>query len=176
MWASALRKKYLGMASVYLGLGTNVGDRGENVRQALDLLGRFMKLLKVSSIYETEPVGFLDQPKFLNAVCQIETGLRPFQLLVLIKGIEAKMGRKPSFPNAPRPIDIDILFYDNLTFDNSTLVIPHPRLAERAFVLVPLAEICPQLRHPVGRKRVSDLLERVGSREEVRLWQSSGGK
>ncbi len=163
------------MASIYLGLGTNVGDRGENVRQALDLLGRFMRLLKVSSIYETEPVGFPGQPKFLNAVCQIETGLKPLQLLVLIKGIEAKMGRRPSFRNAPRPMDIDILFYDNLTVDTPALVIPHPRLAERAFVLVPLAEICPQLRHPVEGKRVIDLLERVGGREGVRLWQSSGG-
>lgn len=163
------------MTIVYLGLGSNLGDRSENMRQALGLLGHFARLLKVSSIYETEPVGFLDQPKFLNAVCQVETRLRPLQLLVLIKGIEAKMGRRPSFRNAPRPIDIDILLYNNLIVDTPALVIPHPRLVERAFVLVPLAEICPELRHPVEGKRVIDLVGRVGGWEGVRPWQSSGG-
>lgn len=152
-----------------------MGDRGANINMALELLGRFTKLLKVSSIYETEPVGFLDQPRFLNAVCQVETYLKPLQLLVLFKGIEAKMGRRPDFRNAPRPMDIDILLYDNLTVDTPALVIPHPRLAERAFVLVPLAELCSQLKHPVEGKRIIDLLERAGGREGVRSWQSQGG-
>jgi 2-amino-4-hydroxy-6-hydroxymethyldihydropteridine diphosphokinase len=162
------------MAFVYLGLGSNLGDRIQNIHSALDLLSRYTSLLRVSSIYETEPVGFLDQPKFLNAACQIKTSLCPFQLLVLTKGIEVSLGRKPGFRNAPRTVDIDILFYDNLMVNTRALTIPHPRLTERAFVLAPLAEICPEMVHPTHGKSIMELFRGVEKKEGVRIWIASG--
>ena len=157
------------MAKAYLGLGSNIGDRESNIRQALKLLSAQVRIERVSSIYETEPQGFLDQPPFLNAVCQISTELSPEELLGLVKGIEKGMGRIYSFPNSPRPIDIDILFYQDRILDSPHLVVPHPRLTQRAFVLVPLAEICPHLIHPQNGRKVSDLLQGV-SQEGVKLW------
>ncbi|MBI2934743.1 MAG: 2-amino-4-hydroxy-6-hydroxymethyldihydropteridine diphosphokinase [Chloroflexi bacterium] len=162
------------MPSVYLGLGSNLGDRQENIRRATDLLSRLGAPVRVSSLYETEPVGFLDQPKFLNAACELQTRLGPFQILVLIKGIEATLGRKPIFRNAPRTIDIDILLFGPVTLQTHALTIPHPRLCERAFVLAPLAELEPGLVHPVSNKRIGELLEAVAGREGVRPWQEKG--
>lgn len=159
------------MALVYLGLGSNLGDREDNISKALDFLSRFTMVARVSSLYETEPVGYLDQPKFLNAACAIETDLGPFQLLILLKGIETTMGRKLSFRNAPRTVDIDILFYDHRVLNTRALQIPHPRLTERAFVLAPLAEINPQTVHPMLKKAVFELMEKVTGKETVRLWK-----
>jgi 2-amino-4-hydroxy-6-hydroxymethyldihydropteridine diphosphokinase len=153
---------------VYLGLGTNLGDRMNNLTSALKLLGRKVTIKKISSVYETEPVGYKEQPLFLNAVLLAMTELDPMELLHFIKGIESELGRQPSFRNAPRLIDIDILFYGDLVMETPELIIPHPRIAERAFVLAPLAEIAPEVVHPLSHKKISDLLAEVEGRGGVR--------
>lgn len=129
----------------YLGLGTNVGERGENLREALRRIARMAEIRKVSSVYETEPVGFRDQADFWNLVACIRTDLPAVQLMHALIGIEQDMGRERTFRNAPRIIDIDILLYDDVRLETGELQIPHPRLTERAFVLKPLVEIAPQL-------------------------------
>jgi 2-amino-4-hydroxy-6-hydroxymethyldihydropteridine diphosphokinase len=153
---------------VYLGLGTNIGDRQSNLARALKLLGERLKIEKVSSIYETEPVGYVDQPKFLNAVCLVKTNIGPLQLLSLVKGIESNMGRDAGFPNGPRIIDIDIILYGNMSMIDPELTIPHPRMNERAFVLIPLVEIAPDLIHPFTKERIDDLATIVEGREGVK--------
>ena len=146
---------------VYLSFGANLGNRQDNILQALQYVRARASIKKLSSFYETEPVGFSDQPMFLNMVCELETELSPTEMFLFLKGIEKRMGRKEAFRNAPRPIDIDILFYDDLKFDNSDLHLPHPRLHERAFVLVPLAEIAPDLVHPVLGIPVREMIGKV---------------
>lgn len=153
---------------VYLSLGSNLGDRQANLARALQLLGKRLHIERVSSIYETEPVGYAEQPPFLNAVCSAQTELSPMQLLSLVKGIEAGLGRVPSFPNAPRPIDLDIIFYGDLIMETPELTIPHPRLEERAFVLIPLLEVDPDLRHPVSGMHIRDLVTRVGGQKGMK--------
>lgn len=153
---------------VFLGLGSNLGDRQANLARALKLLGERLHIELVSSLYETEPVDYAEQPPFLNAICRAQTELGPMQLLSLAKGIEASLGRVPSFPNAPRPIDIDIIFYGDLIMETPELTIPHPRLKERAFVLIPLLEVAPDLRHPVSDMHIRDLASRVQGRAGVK--------
>lgn len=155
----------------YLGLGSNLGERHSYLNMALDFLKERIRIDKLSPIYETEPVGdkYRNQPRFLNRVCQVSTLLPPLGLLSLAKGIEAKLGRVPV--DAPRPIDIDILFYGNQLVNNPPqLIIPHPGIAERAFVLIPLADIAPDLVHPVLKKSVRQLLDEVGGKEGVVPW------
>jgi len=159
-------------AVVYLGLGSNVGNRQENLERALGFLSERLRVVKVSSIYDTEPLGNVNQPRFLNLVCQVYTTLVPTALLALAKGIESKLGRTGK-SNAPRPIDIDILFYGDQVMKTPELVIPHPRLAERAFVLVPLAEIAPDLIHPVSGKTIRELLNGVTEKQGVLKWENS---
>lgn len=159
----------LEVATVYLGLGTNLGQREENLDRALKLLAEKVQVERFSSFYETEPQGFKEQPFYLNAVCQITTDLKPLELLALAKRIELKMGRKKSFRNAPREIDIDILLYDDLKMDTLELTIPHAHLTKRAFVLVPMAEIAPELVEPVTGKSIARLLAEAEGKEGVRI-------
>ncbi len=156
--------------TVYLGLGSNLGDREQNLARAMDLLARRVKIDRVSSLYVTEPVGYPDQPPFLNTVCRGRTSLGPGELLGLAKRIEAALGRRPGPRNGPRPMDIDILFYGDSVVDLPHLAIPHPGVPDRAFVLVPLAEIAPGLVHPLSGLTVGEMAERVRERQGVRAW------
>ena len=134
---------------IYLALGTNLGDRSANLKQAIAALTPQMEVKAKSPVYETPPWGFEDQPKFLNQVIKATTYLDPEPLLKHLKRLEVALGRKESFLNGPRLIDIDLLFYNNLVVDKPSLVIPHPRLHERGFVLLPLMDLAPDLVHPV---------------------------
>jgi 2-amino-4-hydroxy-6-hydroxymethyldihydropteridine diphosphokinase len=159
------------LAIAYLGLGSNLGEREENLCQALALLSTKMNLEEVSSVYETEPVGYKEQPLFLNLVCRIATNLPPDELFHVAKDVETSMGRIPSFPNAPRIIDIDILFYEDRIMSTQDLIIPHPRLQGRAFVLIPLAEVAPDLVHPELGKSITQLANAVKGRKGVRKYK-----
>jgi 2-amino-4-hydroxy-6-hydroxymethyldihydropteridine diphosphokinase len=143
--------------TVYLALGSNLGDRLANLKQAIDALTPQMDVKAKSSVYETPPWGYEDQPKFLNQVVKAKTYLDPQPLLKHLKRLEVALGRQASFPNGPRLIDIDILFYDELTLNTSSLIIPHPGLPERGFVLLPLMELSPDLVHPLNKKSVREM-------------------
>lgn len=159
------------MTGIYLGLGSNLGDREGNLVQALNLLGQQATIEQVSSIYETEPLGFAEQPWFLNAACCVSTALNPLALLSFVKEIEGKLGRSPSFPNAPRTIDIDILLYGDQVIQSGALTIPHPQLGERAFVLIPLAEIASEVVHRTMGKTIKELLAQTKDLHQVRRWK-----
>ncbi len=146
---------------IYLGLGTNIGDRVENFKNALESLSPAVKIKARSSIYQTPPWGFEDQAEFLNMVVQAQTMLEPEHLLKHIKEIEVQLGRTPTFRNGPRLIDIDILFYKDLVLDTPDLTIPHPRVHERSFMLVPLNDIASDLQHPIKKQTITQLLETV---------------
>ena len=142
--------------TVYLSLGSNVGDRKRMLAEALALLP---DVTRVSPVYETEPQDVTGQPWFLNQVVEVETELFPMQLLARIQKIERELGRKRTQPKGPRNIDIDIILFGNAVIDTAKLQVPHPRLAQRRFVLEPLATLAPQLRHPVLRRSIRELLE-----------------
>ena len=159
----------------YLALGSNLGDRQHNLDLGLEFLSDRIKIEKMSPVYETAPVGEVNQPPFLNMVLRVSTRLPAPTLLFMAKGIEAKLGRVPI--DTPRPIDIDILFYgDQIVSTPPNLIVPHPRLHERAFVLVPLADIAPDLVHPVSKKNIRQLLEEVQGKEGVVRWGEVKGK
>ena len=146
--------------TVYLSLGSNLGNRQENLDRALKMLSERMRIGKVSSIYDTEPVGGISQPRFLNLACEAFTRLTPEGLLALAKGIELKMGRY-SRSGEPRIIDIDIILYGDQVVKTADLVIPHPQMAERSFVLIPLAEIASDVVHPVLKKTIKELNQAI---------------
>jgi 2-amino-4-hydroxy-6-hydroxymethyldihydropteridine diphosphokinase len=157
---------------VYLSLGTNLGDRLTNLRVAISSLSPAIRPIVTSSIYETEPWGYSDQPPFLNQVIKADTALEPIDLLAQLKGIELTMGRRETFRFGPRLIDLDILFYDDLVLNTPKLTIPHPRISERAFVLIPLAEIAPGLDHPILGKTIGQLKSTVDA-SSIKLYQSA---
>jgi 2-amino-4-hydroxy-6-hydroxymethyldihydropteridine diphosphokinase len=147
------------LKTAYLGLGSNVGDREANLREALKRLeAESIRVVRRSSVYETEPQDLHDQPRFLNAAVEVETDLFPRQLLACIQNIEREMGRRRLTSKGPRNIDIDILFYGRSVIHTPELETPHPRIAQRRFVLEPLSEIAPELRHPVSGKTAREML------------------
>lgn len=160
------------MKTIYLSLGSNLGDRAANLRAAIDRLGApDLRLLRTSPIYETEPMENTNQGWFLNLVVEAETKLFPLQLLARTQKIERALGRVRGVPKGPRTIDIDILLYAAAVVHTGKLEIPHPRLAERRFVLAPLHDLAPELRHPVTRATVAEML-RAAPPAVVRLIHS----
>jgi 2-amino-4-hydroxy-6-hydroxymethyldihydropteridine diphosphokinase len=157
------------MPTVYLSLGSNLGDREANLRAAiaaLPLAG--VRVRQVSSLYETEPVDYLDQPWFLNCVVEAETNLEPHALLRVLHAIEAQLGNKKDFAKGPRKIDLDILLYGSEMIATADLQVPHPRMLQRRFVLAPLNEIAPHLKHPSWPAAVSVLLDHLADPSQVR--------
>jgi 2-amino-4-hydroxy-6-hydroxymethyldihydropteridine diphosphokinase len=157
---------------IYLSLGSNVGDRAAQIARAVAALGAAgVKITRQSALYATEPLDFLPQNWFLNCVLEAETALMPRQLLHVLREIEGSIGRKKMVRRGPRAIDMDILFYGSSAVRAAEIEIPHPRLAERRFVLVPLAELAPALRHPTLHRTVAQLLADTPDQSRVRRWR-----
>ncbi len=160
---------------IYLSLGSNLGDRAANLERAITALPEVgMRMLRRSSIYETEPVDFFAQPWFLNCVVEVESSLMPRQLLHALQGIERTLGSRKLIARGPRVIDLDILFYGASVIRTEEMEIPHPRMDKRRFVLVPLAELAPGLRHPVLGATIAELIAETQDKSTVRLWQPKG--
>jgi len=152
----------------YLGLGSNMGDRQAHISRALEALAQAgVMVCSVSPLYESEPWGVADQPRFLNAACAVETSHSPSALLALLKAIEKEMGRTCAIRYGPRPIDVDILLYGDLCIETLSLIVPHPAMLERPFVLVPLADIAPLARHPRSGLTIAEHLARLGPTPDV---------
>jgi 2-amino-4-hydroxy-6-hydroxymethyldihydropteridine diphosphokinase len=160
------------VSTVYLGLGANLGDRERNLSAALRRLEPLVRVEAVSALYETDPVPD-GQPPYLNAACRAVTGLQPRGLLRHVKEVEREIGRRSSERWAPRPIDIDLLLYDDLTVEEDGLRVPHPELANRPFVLVPLADVADGVRHPQLGRTIGELAEEA-DRSGVRLLAEAG--
>jgi 2-amino-4-hydroxy-6-hydroxymethyldihydropteridine diphosphokinase len=154
---------------VYLSLGSNLGDREAHLRDALHGLEDELTIRQASSLFRTDPVGVTEQPEFVNLVVEADTDLEPLQLLQQVKRVEQAVGRRPTFRWGPRVVDIDILLYDDLVLETPELTIPHREMTRRAFVLLPLAQIAPQLVHPVEHRTISELAATVQGAEGVRL-------
>lgn len=150
---------------VYLGLGSNLGDRDANLRRAVEALAPEVVVVQLSAVYDTAPVLVTEQPRFHNIAALCATALTPHSLLGYVKRIEAELGRVQNIRYGPRVIDVDILLYGQIVLETEDLTIPHPRLAERAFVLAPLAEIAPGLRHPVLGATIQQLADAVASQD-----------
>lgn len=159
------------METAYLSLGSNLGDRAGNIARAVaDLAAHGVRVVRESSLYETEPLEIKEQPWFLNCVIEVQTELSPQQLMEALLGTEREMGRARLVPKGPRIIDMDILLYGSEVAKEQRLEIPHPRMAERKFVLVPLAEIAGELNHPVSLMTIAEMLEATADESEVRIW------
>jgi 2-amino-4-hydroxy-6-hydroxymethyldihydropteridine diphosphokinase len=156
--------------TAYIAIGSNLGDREGYLRAAIDALKKSESVVQTSSIYETAPVGHLDQPAFLNMVVGVETPKRPVELLTQLGEIEKSLHRKRSFPNAPRTIDLDLLLHGDAIVDTPEVTVPHPRLHERAFVLVPLVEIAPATLVPTLGRSAQELLDDLGDIKGVVYW------
>jgi 2-amino-4-hydroxy-6-hydroxymethyldihydropteridine diphosphokinase len=157
---------------IYLSLGSNLGDRAAHLERAIAALPEAgVRTLRRSSLYETEPVDFLAQPWFLNCVVEGETSLMPRQLLHALQGIERLLGSRKLVPSGPRIIDLDILLYSTSRVRTQEMEIPHPRMAERRFVLVPLAELAPELHHPVLGATIAELLAATKDKSGIRPWK-----
>lgn len=156
------------MKTAYLSLGANLGDRVANIRKAFELLIEAgVEIRRVSSFYRTEPVDFRTQPWFVNCVAEVATGLMPIQLLRAVKSVERAFGRRSGIPKGPRPMDIDILLYENVIMRSSELTIPHERLAERKFVLIPLRELAASVRHPATQRTVLEMIKGTSDMSQV---------
>jgi 2-amino-4-hydroxy-6-hydroxymethyldihydropteridine diphosphokinase len=159
---------------VYLSLGSNRGDRVAKLHRAMEELGKAgVKVERVSSFYKTEPVDFGPQAWFLNCAVEASTDLMPMQLLKAVKAVERILGRRPGVSKGPRPIDIDILLYENVTVRTAVLTIPHERMHERRFVLIPLRELAPSARHPVSKRTVMELLQETADLSQVVRYKSA---
>ncbi|HET7581016.1 MAG TPA: 2-amino-4-hydroxy-6-hydroxymethyldihydropteridine diphosphokinase [Bacillales bacterium] len=161
----------------FIGLGSNIGDRMGQLHKALTLLDEYPKVTvtRLSSIYETDPVGYTDQTNFLNMVAEVSTDLSPHELLETALAVEKRLGRKRSVRWGPRTIDLDILVYDQVNIETDVLHIPHPRMRERAFVLIPLAEMNPAFHIPGSQLPLTDYIQQIPDREGVRLWKQNNG-
>ena len=159
------------MAHAYIGFGSNIDDRLNYITQALQLLleADNVSLIQISSLYETEPVGYEEQNWFLNGVIAIETGLPTQQLLTLLKQIERVVGRQHRTRWGPREVDLDLLIYDQCCINTPNLIVPHPEMHQRNFVLVPFAEIAPEVRHPIFQQNIRTLLSNLNDQKAVKL-------
>lgn len=161
--------------TVYFSLGSNLGDREKNLRTAVSALADAkVRVTRVSAFYETEPVGLREQPWFLNCIVEAQTEIPALELLRALRSIESRLGSKKLVPKGPRLIDLDILVYGDETIDTPELQVPHPRMLQRRFVLVPLAEICPNLKHPSWRGTATELLARAQDQSQVRRFNQAG--
>jgi len=157
--------------TVYICLGSNLGDRVANLRDAGQRLSAIVKIEKASQLYVAAPLGYVRDDAFVNAVIRGTTTLKPLELLEMMQAIEGTMGRRSGVQYGPRPIDLDLLFYDAVQIETRKLTVPHPRIAQRAFVLKPLAEIAPDLMHPVHYYTISQLLQDAEDVEQVQIYQ-----
>ena len=163
-------KRTLKTKKVYLGIGSNLGARLNNIKKAAFLLKKDdkIKFLRHSSFYETEPVGYKNQPDFLNGIFEIMTSLSPQALLKKLKNIEKRMGRIRNIKWGPRVIDLDILLYGNMVIEKTNLTVPHPEMHKRRFILAPLAEIAPDVIHPLKKKTVLELYKNLSDKHKVK--------
>jgi len=155
---------------VYIGLGSNLGDRVAYLRDAVQRLSAIIRVERVSQLYVAAPLGYVRDDAYINAVLKGTTTMTPSELLEMLQSIELAMGRRPGVQFGPRPIDLDLLFYDSIQMETLKLTIPHPRMAQRAFVLKPLAEIAPNLMHPVLYYTITQLLQDADDAEQVQLY------
>ena len=156
------------MRDIYLGLGSNIGDKRAHIARAIGRIAELVTVRRVSSFYETAPVGFLDQDWFLNGVIELESEITARELAPLLLGLELEMGRRRDVSGGPRTIDIDILFHGSEVIDEQDLQIPHPRLHERLFVLAPLTELCPDFVHPILGITVAKLTQKLAGKQQIR--------